>query len=96
MTDEFHHFTRTYLQLEIAYDDMAATRETLQHCNPKWTASVKEGFKAELEERSLTVDEYEGMTDIEFPDKESLYAYLSDVYAFLFEGGSESPLPHDA
>lgn len=96
MNDELRHFMGVYLQLEVAYEDMAATRETIRHVNPAWAAAVKEGFKAVLAEQALTVDEYEAITGIEFPDEESLYAYLSDVYTFLFTGGSKSPLPPSA
>ncbi|WP_234011727.1 MULTISPECIES: hypothetical protein [unclassified Streptomyces] len=37
--------------------------------------------------------EYEGLTDIEFPDKETLHAYLRDMYDYLFGDAPEQPMP---
>ncbi|GAA0451129.1 hypothetical protein [Streptomyces olivaceiscleroticus] len=93
MNQELRHFIGVYLQLEVAYQDLHGTRETLQHVKPEWTEAVREGLEALVRGRGLTVGEYEALTDLEFPDEATLYAYLSDVYAFLFESGTMSPVP---
>ncbi|WP_303246532.1 hypothetical protein [Streptomyces sp. NA04227] len=41
----------------------------------------------------MTLGEYERLTEIEFPDDDSLYAYLEDMNAYLFEGREEQPAP---
>ncbi|WP_052869335.1 hypothetical protein [Streptomyces niger] len=93
MNDELRQFLSTYLELEVAYQDLHTTRETLRHVKPEWTAAVQEGLSTVLRDRTLTVGEYESLTNLEFPDEATLYAYLGDVYAFLFEGGTKSPVP---
>ncbi|MGW5445324.1 hypothetical protein [Streptomyces asiaticus] len=93
MNEELRHFLSTYLELEVAHQDLHTTRETLRHVKPEWTAAVEEGLRGVLSDRTLTVGEYESLTNLEFPDEATLYAYLGKVYAFLFQGGTESPVP---
>ncbi|MGW1126438.1 hypothetical protein [Streptomyces sp. NPDC002526] len=37
--------------------------------------------------------EYERLTDIEFPDRETLHTYLRDMYDYLFGDAPEQPIP---
>lgn len=37
--------------------------------------------------------EYERLTNIEFPNKETLHTYLREMYDHLFNDAPEQPLP---
>ncbi|MFD4794098.1 immunity 49 family protein [Streptomyces anulatus] len=43
---------------------------------------IREGFERIVADDSFGPDEYEGLTDIEFPDRETLHAYLRDMYDY--------------
>lgn len=45
---------------------------------------IREGFERIMADDSFGPDEYEGLTDIEFPDRETLHTYLRDMYDYLF------------
>ncbi|MFC5724749.1 hypothetical protein ACFP1Z_31830 [Streptomyces gamaensis] len=93
MNRELRNFVRTYLDLEMAYDTKGWLRPTLLGFNEHFVNNVRSGLEEILRDRSLTVGEYEGLTAIEFPDEDTLYKYLEDMYAFLFEGRPEQPEP---
>ncbi|MFJ8308844.1 MULTISPECIES: hypothetical protein [unclassified Streptomyces] len=54
---------------------------------------VQIGLSEVLRERKLAVADYERLTDIEFPDPDTLYECLREIYAYLFEGLSQQPSP---
>ncbi len=58
--------------------------------------AVREGWRSVLRSRELSIGDYERLTDIQFDNEESLYAYLEDMYRYLFEDEAEQPLPPDA
>ncbi|MGW6565564.1 hypothetical protein [Streptomyces sp. NPDC054975] len=96
MNEELRRFISVYLQQEVAYDDMSATRETLKHFKPEWTDAVRRGLVSVLNEKQLTAEEYESLTSIEFGTDAALYTYLQDVYDFLFGGSEKQPvIPED-
>ncbi|MFG3194797.1 DUF6507 family protein [Streptomyces sp. NPDC048208] len=85
-------FIRTYLQFEVAYDDVGYLRSTLFAFKESFARQVEEGLAEVVRTRSISVGEYERLTGVEFPDEESLYAYLEAMYGYLFEGGVQ-PVP---
>ncbi|MFI6687495.1 hypothetical protein [Streptomyces sp. NPDC050485] len=93
MNRELQKFIRTYLQLEQAYDTSGYLRPTLMAFSENFVQNVQIGLSEVLRERSLTVADYERLTDIEFPDPDTLYEYLREIYAYLFEGLSQQPSP---
>ncbi|MFE4855860.1 hypothetical protein [Streptomyces sp. NPDC056670] len=93
MNGELQKFITTYLQLEQAYDTSGYLRPTLMAFNANFVENVRVGLYELLRERSLTVAEYERLTNIEFPDSDTLYEYLQGIYTYLFDGGSEQPSP---
>lgn len=93
MNEELRRFIRIYLDLEMAYDDMSATREALRHFKPEWTEAVRQGLVSVLNEKQLTTDEYSSLTAFEFATDDALHAYLQDVDDFLFTGSPKQPVP---
>ncbi|WP_125263290.1 hypothetical protein [Streptomyces alboflavus] len=92
MNEELKTFIRTYLDLEQAYDT-SGLRPTLMAFSESYVQAVREGFSEVLQKRNLSLGEYEGMTGLEFPDIDSLYEYLQDMNAYLFEGRPDQPAP---
>lgn len=92
MNRELQKFITTYLQLEQAYDT-SGLRPTLMAFSEDFVQNVQVGLSDTLRDRNLTVADYERLTDIEFPDSDTLYEYLHGIYAYLFEGVSEQPSP---
>ncbi|QKW06203.1 hypothetical protein HUT18_07090 [Streptomyces sp. NA04227] len=93
MNRELATFVGTYLHFERVYDAGDSLRPTLLGFSESFVAGVREGFAEVLRECSMTLGEYERLTEIEFPDDDSLYAYLEDMNAYLFEGREEQPAP---
>ncbi|MFC5724751.1 hypothetical protein ACFP1Z_31840 [Streptomyces gamaensis] len=93
MNEDLHAFIRAYMRLETAYDTTGFLRPTLLGFNESVVRNVRTGLEEILQTRSLTVDDYTGLTNIEFPDEDTLYKYLQDMYAYLFEGHPEQPEP---
>ncbi|MFI0873859.1 hypothetical protein ACH4TM_05530 [Streptomyces parvus] len=54
---------------------------------------IREGFEQILSDVSFGPEEYEGLTDIEFPDRGTLRIYLKNMYDYLFSDASEQSMP---
>ncbi|OIJ96666.1 hypothetical protein BIV25_17045 [Streptomyces sp. MUSC 14] len=93
MNKQLETFIQTYLNLEQAYDTSGYLRPTLMAFDESYVQQVREGLSQVLAERSLSVEDYERLSDIEFPENESLYDYLQSMYAYLFEDRPAQPAP---
>ncbi|MCM3266494.1 MULTISPECIES: hypothetical protein [Streptomyces] len=96
MNRELEKFIKIYLDFEQAYDNSGFLRPTLHAFRREYVDAVREGLISVLRSRELSIGDYERLTDIQFDNEESLYAYLEDMYRYLFEDGAEQPLPPDA
>jgi hypothetical protein len=86
-------FIGTYLHIEVAYEDLAPTRELVAMMSPEYVDALKEGFAGLLRARELNAGDYDGLTHVEFESGDDLYRYLQGVYDFLFNGAEEQPEP---
>lgn len=93
MDARFRNFFRANLDLERGYENTGDLRPTLLSYSDSYVKLIREGFEQILADDSFGPDEYEGLTDIEFPDKETLHAYLQDMYNYLFNDAPEQPMP---
>ncbi|MER5968659.1 hypothetical protein ABT112_02755 [Streptomyces sp. NPDC002055] len=93
MNRELQKFIRVYLNLEEAYDTGGYLRPTLHAFKHEYVEAVQHGLESVLNTRELSVGDYEGLTDIEFPNEDALYDYLKKMYRYLFEDEREQPLP---
>ncbi|MFI1283442.1 hypothetical protein ACH4U5_22310 [Streptomyces sp. NPDC020858] len=93
MEERFERFVKTHLNLIEGYDVSGYLRPTLPGFNESFVEVVRSGFAQALAGDSFGPAEYERLTDIEFPDQETLDAYLQAMYDYLFNYGSEQPLP---
>ncbi|GHC72396.1 hypothetical protein [Streptomyces cinnamoneus] len=93
MNDNLRGFLRTYLSYEMADDTSGYLRPTLHSCNEAYVEAVRSGLRSILDDRSMSVDDYIAVTDVEFEDEKSLYRYLEDLYAYLFENAAQQPSP---
>ncbi|MEV4440465.1 hypothetical protein AB0K09_15860 [Streptomyces sp. NPDC049577] len=46
-----------------------------------------------LKSRELSIEDYEGLTGIEFDNEDSLYDYLGKMHDYLIGDREEQPLP---
>ena len=93
MNPQFRQFLTTYLDLEQAYVVTGSLRTTLHAFNASFGQAVRDGLTSVLESRELSVDDYEGITGIEFEDEESLYTYLREMHDYLFGDRADQPVP---
>ncbi|MEU2516802.1 hypothetical protein [Streptomyces syringium] len=93
MEKRFKGFLRTYLDLERGYEASGDLRPTLLSFSDSYVALIRAGFEQIMSDDSFGPAEYERLTDIEFPDRETLQAYLGAMYNYLFSGAPEQPLP---
>lgn len=93
MQKELQTFVQTYLDEEQGYDTSGYLRPTLMAFNESYVKAVRDGLAEVLLDRTLTVGDYERLTNIEFPNSDSLYEYLEKLNAYLFEGHPDQPLP---
>ncbi|RSS34046.1 hypothetical protein EF912_37090 [Streptomyces sp. WAC07061] len=93
MEERFKGFLRTYLSLEMGYDTTGYLRPTLMAFSNSYVESVREGFEQLIADDSFGPDDYEQLTDIEFPDRGALHAYLRDMYDYLFNDAPQQPMP---
>ncbi|MEV5983941.1 hypothetical protein AB0L85_02875 [Streptomyces sp. NPDC052051] len=93
MNRQLETFIRTYLHMEMAYRTGGYLRPTLFGFSEFYVLHVREGLSQLLNSRSLSVEEYEGLSDIEFPGEDSLYEYLQSMYAYLFDDLPDQPMP---
>ncbi|MEU6296899.1 hypothetical protein [Streptomyces erythrochromogenes] len=87
------NFFRVQLGLELAYYVDGGLRPTLLSCSDSYVDVIRTGFEEMVADDSFGPAEYERLTDIEFPDRESLKAYLRAMYAYLFEDAPQQPMP---
>ncbi|MFI7892335.1 hypothetical protein ACIFUY_13860 [Streptomyces sp. CACIS-1.16CA] len=93
MDARFRNFFRANLDLERGYENAGNLRPTLLSYSDSYVKLIREGFEQILSDDSFGPKEYEGLTDIEFPDKETLRIYLRNMYDYLFSDASEQPMP---
>ncbi|WP_327657683.1 hypothetical protein [Streptomyces sp. NBC_00483] len=93
MNRELESFLRTYLDHEQAFDTSGTLRPTLHAFRPEFVAAVREGLTSVLADSELSTADYERITDIEFASEEALYAYLREMFQYLFQTGEMQPLP---
>ncbi|WP_282688880.1 MULTISPECIES: hypothetical protein [unclassified Streptomyces] len=93
MDEDFRNFFRVYLDLERGYENTGRLRPTLLSFSDSYVKLIREGFEQIMSDDSFGPEEYEGLTDIEFPDRETLQTYLRDMYDYLFYDAPEQPMP---
>ncbi|NEC66872.1 hypothetical protein G3I41_19815 [Streptomyces sp. SID9727] len=93
MNPHVRNFFRVYLDLERGYENTGYLRPTLLSCKDSYVDLIRTGFEQIMSDTDFGPAEYEGLTDIEFPDKETLDAYLQDMYDYLFGDAPEQPMP---
>ncbi|MFD8885649.1 hypothetical protein ACFV0H_24475 [Streptomyces erythrochromogenes] len=89
----FRNFFRAQLNIEQGYYVDGRLRSTLLSFNDSYVDLIRTGFEQIVTDDSFGPAEYERLTDIEFPDGESLKTYLRAMYAYLFEGAPQQPMP---
>ncbi|MFF3723262.1 hypothetical protein ACFYYM_12960 [Streptomyces erythrochromogenes] len=89
----FRNFFRANLDLERGYEDTGDLRPTLLSFNDSYVDLIRTGFEEIIADDSFGPAEYERLTDIEFPDQETLKVYLRQMYDYLFNDGPEQPMP---
>ncbi|MGQ4728205.1 hypothetical protein ACUN3E_11130 [Streptomyces sp. Ju416(a)] len=93
MGARIRNFFRANLDLERAYENAGDLRPTLLSYSDSYVKLIREGFEQILSDDSFGPAEHEKLTDIEFPDRETLHAYLRDTYDYLFNNAPEQPMP---
>ncbi|WP_329616144.1 hypothetical protein OG244_26440 [Streptomyces brevispora] len=93
MDKEFAGFLRIYLDEEQAYDNTGYLRPTLMSFNDSYVQVIREGFTEIIRDENFGTAEYERLTNIEFPDYDSLQKYLLGMYSYLFQDAITQPLP---
>ena len=93
MDAHFKNFLRIYLDLERGYENTGHLRRTLWSFKDSYVELIRTEFEQVMSDENFGPEEYEDLTDIEFPDKETLHAYLRDMYDYLFGDAPEQPMP---
>lgn len=93
MDKKFADFLNTYLDEEQAYDNSGYLRPTLMGCNESHIRVIRDGFTEIIRDENFGTAEYEHLTNIEFPDYNSLQQYLLSMYSYLFENTPNQPIP---
>jgi len=86
-------FIGSYLHLEVAYEGLADTRDVLKTFSGDAVESLKQNFAQLIASRELSALDYGYLTQMEFESDQALYAYLQDVYDFLFNSAQKEPEP---
>ncbi|WP_046780346.1 hypothetical protein [Streptomyces yangpuensis] len=93
MDERFERFVKGYLNMVEGYDTSGYLRPTLMGFNDSFVEAVRMGFARALADEEFGPAEYERLTDIEFPDRETLRSYLQAMYDYLFNEAPEQPMP---
>ncbi|MEV5378107.1 hypothetical protein AB0L26_19335 [Streptomyces nondiastaticus] len=93
MDARFKNFLKVNLDLERGYEKSGDLRPTLLSFSDAYVELIRTGFEQIISDDSFGPAEYEQLTDIEFPDRETLRAYLVAMYDYLFKGAPEQPMP---
>ncbi|MFD3544281.1 hypothetical protein ACFWUW_01430 [Streptomyces sp. NPDC058655] len=93
MDARFKNFLKVNLDLERGYETSGDLRPTLLSFSDSYVELIRVGFEQIISDDSFGPAEYERLTDIEFPDRATLHAYLQAMYDYLFNGASEQPMP---
>lgn len=93
MDKKFAGFLNTYLDEEQAYDNSGYLRPTLMGCNEWYIQLIRDGFTEIIRDENFGTAEYEHLTNIEFPDYNSLQQYLLSMCSYLFENAPNQPSP---
>lgn len=92
MDAHFKNFFSAYLDLERGYEITSELRPTLLSFSA-YVKLVRSGFEEIISDGAFGPADYERLTDIEFPDRETLQTYLRAMYDYLFNGAPEQPMP---
>ncbi|MCX0246835.1 hypothetical protein [Streptomyces drozdowiczii] len=89
----FRNFFSAHLDLERGYENTGELRPTLLSFRDSYVDFIRSGFEQIMSDENFGPAEYERLTNIEFPDKETLHTYLREMYDYLFNDAPEQPLP---
>ncbi|MFG2408295.1 hypothetical protein ACGFR8_28925 [Streptomyces brevispora] len=93
MDAHFKNFLKVNLDLERGYETTGDLRPTLLSFSDSYVELIRAGFEQIISDDSFGPAEYEQLTDIEFPDRETLHTYLRAMYDYLFNDAPEQPMP---
>ncbi|GHA94174.1 MULTISPECIES: hypothetical protein [Streptomyces] len=93
MDARFKNFLKIYLDLEQGYDTSGCLRSTLLSFNDSYVELIQTEFEQIISDESFGPAEYEQLTDIGFPDRESLRIYLRAMRDYLFNDAPEQSMP---
>ncbi|MFJ3832964.1 hypothetical protein ACIPWI_34175 [Streptomyces sp. NPDC090046] len=93
MDANFRNLFRAHLSLEEGYDVSGYLRPTLLSFSDSYVELIRSGFDRIIADDSFGAAEYGQLTDIEFPDRETLDMYLRALYGYLFNDEPEQPMP---
>ncbi|MFI6858876.1 hypothetical protein ACIBKZ_03065 [Streptomyces sp. NPDC050421] len=93
MDAHFKNFLTVYLDLERGYENTGELRPTLLSFSDSYVELIRTGFEQIMSDESFGPAEYERLTDIEFPDRETLHTYLGAMYDYLFSDAPDQPMP---
>ncbi|MEU5048289.1 hypothetical protein [Streptomyces sp. NPDC021096] len=84
MNPELRTFITGYLDLEQGYYVTGSLRRTLHGFNATFTEAVRSGLAEVMVSRELSVEDYDGLTGIEFESEAALYDYLGTMHDLAF------------
>ncbi|MFJ3587981.1 MULTISPECIES: hypothetical protein [unclassified Streptomyces] len=93
MDARFKNFLKVNLDLERGYEMTGDLRPTLLSFSDSYVELIRTEFEQIMSDDSFGPAEYERLTDIEFPDRETLQVYLRAMYDYLFNDAPEQPMP---
>ncbi|WP_371776867.1 hypothetical protein [Streptomyces sp. NBC_01438] len=93
MDARFKNFLKVNLDLERGYEMTGDLRPTLLSFSDSYVELIRTEFEQIMSDDSFGPAEYERLTDIEFPDRETLQVYLRAMYDYLFNDAPEQPIP---
>lgn len=95
LDNRFRVFISGALHIETIAD-FPAVKELSRGRGGEYAAEIRSGFRELLRSREIGPQEWYGLTYVEFADDDTLYRFLGELYAYLYEGRVEPPsLPDD-
>lgn len=86
--DTFKRKTEQYMNANgLALVSLKGALE--RNTDKPWPAEFKAGLRQAIDERTLSIAEFEQLTDAEFDEEDELIDWLTLVWEYLYEDGPE-------
>ncbi len=69
--------------------DFPTMREVSRGTSHEYEGNIRKEFETLLREQNISCRDWFNLTAVDFPDHDQMYAFLRELYEYIYNGGEE-------